>query len=356
MAELRVTAVHKSFGEVRALRGVDLTVCSGSGKTTLLRCIAGFETVDAGEIRLDGHRIAALGRSVPPERRRIAVVPQEGALFPHLTVRGNVAYGLDRHSRRTGRIETVLALVGLAGFEHRMPHHLSGGQQQRVAVARALAPYPPVVLLDEPFNAPDAALRAKVRQDVRGALRVDGATVVLVTHDQAEALSIADEVAVMHDGRIVQSGPPDLVYDAPADPWVAGFVGEAVWLPAEMTGEGAHTPLGPMPVVTADGRPPSAPGRVLLRPEQIEVVPADSAAVITATVVRRDFQGHDTLLALRLTDGTPVAARIFDPASVPHALGSEVGLLVRGAARAFPSNRPEPRGGRSSRGSRAWPG
>ncbi|MFP1625102.1 ABC transporter ATP-binding protein [Streptomyces sp. 5K101] len=346
MAELRVTAVHKSFGPVRALRGVDLTVRSGtlmavlgpsgSGKTTLLRCIAGFEGVDAGEVRLDGRRIAAPGRTVPPERRRIAVVPQEGALFPHLPVRGNVAYGLDRHTRRAGRIESVLALVGLAGFENRMPHHLSGGQQQRVAVARALAPHPPAVLLDEPFSALDAALRAEVRQDVRGALRTDGATAVLVTHDQAEALSIADEVAVMHDGRIVQSGPPDLVYHAPATPWVADIVGEAVWLPAELTGDRARTPLGPVPVVTADGRPPSAPGRVLLRPEQIEVVPA-ATAVITATVVRRDFQGHDALLALRLTDGTPVVARIFDPPSVPHAIGGEVGLRVRGAARAFPA-------------------
>ncbi|GGT00763.1 ABC transporter ATP-binding protein [Streptomyces chromofuscus] len=366
MAELRVTAVHKSFGEVRAMRGVDLTVRSGtltavlgpsgSGKTTLLRCIAGFEPVDAGEIRLDGHRIAAPGRTVPPERRRIAVVPQEGALFPHLTVRGNVAYGLDRHSRRTGRIETVLALVGLAGCEDRMPHHLSGGQQQRVAVARALAPHPPVVLLDEPFSALDAALRAEVREDVRGALRADGATAVLVTHDQAEALSIADEVAVMHDGRIVQSGPPDVVYGAPADPWVAGFVGEAVWLPAELTGDGARTPLGPVQVVTTDGRPPYAPGRVLLRPEQIEVVPADSAAVITATVVRRDFRGHDALLALRLTDGTPITARIFNPASVPHLVGSEVGLRVHGAARAFSRTVQSPAVATRPRGGGAWPG
>ncbi|GHE49581.1 ABC transporter ATP-binding protein [Streptomyces capitiformicae] len=347
MAELRVTAVHKSFGEVRALRGVDLTVRSGtltavlgpsgSGKTTLLRCIAGFEAVDAGEIRLDGHRIAAPGRTVPPERRRIAVVPQEGALFPHLLVRGNVAYGLDRRARRTGRIESVLALVGLAGFENRMPHHLSGGQQQRVAVARALAPHPPVVLLDEPFSALDAGLRAEVRQDVRSALHSDGATAVLVTHDQAEALSIADEVAVMHDGRIVQSGPPDLVYSAPADPWVADFVGEAVWLPAEMTGGRAHTPLGPMPVVTTGHRPPTRAGEVLLRPEQIEVVAPVAPAAVTATVVRRDFQGHDALLALRLTDGTAVVARIFDPASVHHVIGGEVGLRVRGAARAFSS-------------------
>ncbi|MEU2287465.1 ABC transporter ATP-binding protein [Streptomyces sp. NPDC013178] len=359
MAELRVTAVHKSFGEVRALRGVDLTVRSGtltavlgpsgSGKTTLLRCIAGFEGVDAGEVGVDGHRMAAPGRTVPPERRQIAVVPQEGALFPHLPVRGNVAYGLDRHARRAGRIECVLALVGLAGFESRMPHHLSGGQQQRVAVARALAPHPPVVLLDEPFNALDAGLRAEVRQDVRGALHSDGATAVLVTHDQAEALSIADEVAVMRDGRIVQSGPPDLVYSAPADPWVADFVGEAVWLPAEMTGGRAHTPLGPVPVVTAEaGRPPTTAGQVLLRPEQIEVVAPITPTAVTATVVRRDFQGHDALLALRLTDGTAVVARIFDPASVHHVIGCEVGLRVRGAARAFPTpHRTAPRSGPS---------
>ncbi|MBD0422714.1 ABC transporter ATP-binding protein [Streptomyces sp. TRM S81-3] len=347
MAELRVTAVHKSFGPVRALRGADLTVRSGtlmavlgpsgSGKTTLLRCIAGFEPVDAGEIRLDGQQIAASGRTVRPERRRIAVVPQEGALFPHLPVRGNVAYGLDRHSRRTGRVESVLALVGLAGFEDRMPHHLSGGQQQRVAVARALAPHPRVVLLDEPFSALDAALRTAVRQDVRRALRADGATAVLVTHDQAEALSVADEVAVMHDGRIVQSGPPDLVYSAPADPWVAGFVGEAVWLPAEMTGDRAHTPLGPVPVVATGDRPPAMAGQVLLRPEQIEVVVPVARAAVTATVVGHDFQGHDALLALRLADGTPVVARIFDPASLPHVMGGEVGLRVRGAARAFPA-------------------
>ncbi|MEV5312448.1 ABC transporter ATP-binding protein [Streptomyces sp. NPDC052610] len=346
MAELDVTAVHKSFGLVRALRGVDLTVRSGtltavlgpsgSGKTTLLRCIAGFEPVDAGEIRLDGHPIAVPGRTVPPERRRIAVVPQEGGLFPHLTVRGNVAYGLDRRNRRGGRTEAVLALVGLAGFENRIPHHLSGGQQQRVAVARALAPHPPVVLLDEPFSALDAGLRAEVRQDVRGALRADGATAVLVTHDQAEALSIADEIAVMHDGRIVQSGPPDLVYGAPADPWVAGFVGEAVWLPAEMTGDRADTPLGPVPVVSTGHRPPRTARQVLLRPEQIEVVAPIAAAAVTATVVHRDFQGHDALLTLRLADGTPVLARVFDPASHHHVVGGEVGLRVHGAARAFP--------------------
>jgi iron(III) transport system ATP-binding protein len=241
MAELSIIGVHKSYGRVQALSGVDLGVRSGalvavlgpsgSGKTTLLRCIAGFEAPDAGEIRIDGRPVATPDASVPPERRRIAVVPQEGALFPHLSVLGNVAYGLGRASRRAGRAAAVLDLVGLAGFEDRMPHHLSGGQQQRVAVARALAPRPPIVLLDEPFNALDAALRADLRRDVWQALRADGATAVLVTHDQAEALSMAEEIGVMRDGRIVQTGPPELLYRAPADPWVAGFVGEAVWLP-----------------------------------------------------------------------------------------------------------------------------
>ncbi|MFI2367980.1 ABC transporter ATP-binding protein [Streptomyces sp. NPDC018833] len=344
MAELRITGLHKSYGHVRALNGVDLVVRSGSlmavlgpsgcGKTTLLRCIAGFERVGAGEIRVDDRRVAARGAEVPPDRRRIAVVPQEGALFPHLPVRGNVAYGLDRAARRAGRVAAVLELVGLSGFEDRMPYQLSGGQQQRVAVARALAPRPPVVLLDEPFSALDAALRAEVRHDVRQALRADGATAVLVTHDQAEALSIADEVAVMRDGRIVQSGPPDLVYGSPADPWVAGFVGEAVWLPAVMDGALARTPLGMIPVVPA-GEIPTRSTRVLLRPEQIEVAPPGTSSTVAAAVVRRDFQGHDALLALRLVDGTSVTARIFDPTAVPYALGDEVGLRVRGRARTF---------------------
>ncbi|MEU4996024.1 ABC transporter ATP-binding protein [Streptomyces sp. NPDC021622] len=353
MAELRIADVRKAYGRVQALDGVNLTVRSGtlvavlgpsgSGKTTLLRCIAGFETPDGGDIRVDGHRVAVRGAAVPPERRRIAVVPQEGALFPHLSVLGNVAYGLDRATRRGGRADAVLDLVGLAGFQDRMPHHLSGGQQQRVAVARALAPRPPVVLLDEPFNALDAALRAEVRRDVWHALRADNATAVLVTHDQAEALSMADDVAVMRDGRIVQSGPPERLYHAPTSPWVAGFVGDAVWLPAVLDGNRARTPLGAIPVTPAEGALPTGPMRVLLRPEQIALAPPGAPDTATATVVRRDFYGHDAVLALRLRDGTPVAARIFDPASVPPAVGDEVALRVQGTGRVFShSGRPAP--------------
>ncbi|WP_128381421.1 ABC transporter ATP-binding protein [Streptomyces cavernae] len=360
MAELRIADVHKAYGRVRALSGVHLTVRSGalvavlgpsgSGKTTLLRCIAGFEPPDVGEIRLEGRRIAAPGASVPPERRRIAVVPQEGALFPHLSVLDNIAYGLDRAARRAGRATAVLELVGLAGLQDRMPHHLSGGQQQRVAVARALAPRPPVVLLDEPFNALDAALRAELRRDVWQALRADGATAVLVTHDQAEALSMAEEVAVMRDGRIVQSGPPELLYGSPADPWVAGFVGEAVWLPAVLDRDRADTPLGTIRLTALEGSAPTGTVRVLLRPEQITLVPPGAPNAVAATVVRRDFYGHDAMLALRLDDGTRVAARIFDPASAPPAVGDEVCLHVRGTARAFPPG--ERASGRRPRGRR----
>ncbi|WP_329389528.1 ABC transporter ATP-binding protein [Streptomyces sp. NBC_01351] len=347
MAELRITDVHKAYGRIQALAGVNLTVRSGelmavlgpsgSGKTTLLRCIAGFETPDEGEIRVDGHRVATADISVPPERRRIAVVPQEGALFPHLSVLGNVAYGLDRAARRAGRASAVLDLVGLSGFQDRMPHHLSGGQQQRVAVARALAPRPPVVLLDEPFNALDAALRAELRQVVWQALRADGATAVLVTHDQAEALSMADEVAVMRDGRIVQSGPPERLYHAPANPWVASFVGDAVWLPAVLDGDRAHTALGALPVLNSEGAAlPPGPLRVLLRPEQIALAPAGAPDTVAATVARRDFYGHDAVLALRLADGTSVAARIFDPTAAPPAVGDEVSLRVHGTAHPYP--------------------
>jgi len=240
MADLTVRGVRKSYGPVRALDGLDLDVPagaltavlgpSGCGKTTLLRCVAGFERVDAGEILVGTRLVAGPRLHAAPERRRVAVVPQEGALFPHLSVAGNVAYGLSRAQRRAGRVEEVLALVGLAGYGDRMPHELSGGQQQRVAVARALAPRPPLVLLDEPFSALDASLRAEVRHDVREALRADGATAVLVTHDQGEAMSEADQVAVMRAGRIVQAGSPGEIYGDPADAWVADFVGAAVLL------------------------------------------------------------------------------------------------------------------------------
>ena len=334
MANLTVAGLTKRYGRTVALSGVDLTVKSGSltavlgpsgcGKTTLLRCVAGFESSDAGDIIIAGRSVTSL----PPHRRRVGIVPQEGALFPHLSVFDNVAYGLDRTARRTGRVEAVLALVGLTDLADRMPHQLSGGQQQRVAVARALAPRPPVVLLDEPFSALDAALRTDLRRDIRDALLADGATAVLVTHDQNEALSMADDIAVMRDGHIVQGGSPADVYAQPADPWVAAFVGESVWLDATVDGTVAKTPLG---VISIVGEPGGA--RVLLRPEQIQVSESSIDQSQSAVVVRQDFFGHDALLGLRLSDGTEISARIIGPSAPP--VGSVVGVGVHGPARSF---------------------
>jgi len=341
---LSLADMRKSFGAVAAVDGADLEVPdgtlvavlgpSGCGKTTLLRCVAGFERISGGTITLNGRPVAADGIHLPPHRRKVAVVPQEGALFPHLPVAANVGYGLDRAARRSGRVEEVLTLVGLKGFGGRMPHQLSGGQQQRVAVARALAPHPPLVLLDEPFSALDAALRTELRRDVREALRADGATAVLVTHDQVEALSMADQVAVMRAGRIVQQGTPAAIYRDPVDPWVASFVGEAVLLPVMVEGGLASSALGQLPV--SDPAFQGA-GTALVRPEQLRLRRApvtNLAAAGPATVVRHDFHGHDALVHLRLHDGTQVTARVFDSAA-PLAAGEQVVVTVDGPARVF---------------------
>lgn len=342
MSTLLVHGVRKAYGPVVALNGVDLRVPegrliavlgpSGCGKTTLLRCIAGFERPDAGEIRIGGRLMVGAGAHLPPHRRKVAVVPQEGALFPHLSVAGNVGYGLDRAARRRGRVAEVLALVGLCGYADRMPHQLSGGQQQRIAVARALAPRPPLILLDEPFSALDAALRTGLRRDVQAALRTDRATAVIVTHDQGEALSMADQLAVMRDGRIVQCGTPTAIYREPADTWVARFVGEAVLLPAHITNRHADTSLGRLPV-TGDL---TGPALILIRPEQVQVTAGPpTPGTIPATVTRRDFHGHHTLLALHLHDDVEIAARVYDP-TPDLAAGTPVTLRVRGTTRAYP--------------------
>src|ERR1700678_2849620 len=234
---MRVTGLHKAFGTHPVLTGVDLEVPdgsltailgpSGSGKTTLLRLLAGFERADQGEIVVGGTVVDNGRIHVPPERRRIGYVPQEGSLFPHLTVAANVAFGLPAKQRRGGKPDTLLAAVGLEGLGKRYPHQLSGGQQQRVALARALAVEPTVVLMDEPFSSLDPAMRASVRADVRAILRAAGVTAVLVTHDQDEALSLADHVAVLRDGVIAQFGRPQELYEHPVDARMAGFLGEA---------------------------------------------------------------------------------------------------------------------------------
>ncbi|MGW0312439.1 ABC transporter ATP-binding protein [Streptomyces flavidovirens] len=341
MNDLRITGVSKAYGPgSTVLDGLDLHVPSGAlaavlgpsgcGKTTLLRVIAGFLRADAGSVTVGGRTLTAPGVHLRPESRRVGIVPQEGALFPHLSVARNVAFGLtglDRAERR-GRTEHMLELVGLAGYGDRMPHELSGGQQQRVALARALAPEPALVLLDEPFNALDNALRAGVRADVRAALRATGATGVLVTHDQQEALSTADLVAVVRDGRVAQCATPQAVYRRPADTWVARFVGDAVLLPGTADNATAATALGRLPLAapTEDRRE----GTVLLRPEQLRLT-EDSAATARGTVTDVAFFGHDAMVTVSVDGlGDPVGIRVTGPVSVRP--GERTGIHVTGDA------------------------
>jgi iron(III) transport system ATP-binding protein len=346
LSELFTSGLEKSFGGVRVLRRVDLVVPSGKlaavlgpsgcGKTTLLRIIAGFESADRGNVLIDSVQVAGPDRQVPPERRRVGVVPQEGALFPHLTVAANVGFGLSRARRRTGRIDELLALVGLGGFGHRMPNELSGGQQQRVALARALAPEPALILLDEPFSALDTGLRAAVREDVRSALQTAGATAVLVTHDQEEALSMADLVAVMWDGRIAQAAAPDELYASPADLEVATFVGDAVVFDAVATATGVDSPLGRLRLQDAAAR---GPGRVVVRPEQVVLEGPGSDDAVVGTVVGTVFYGHDALVRLSVAvpgGSVPVSARCQGvPAGVE--VGGAVGVRVVGPVTFFPA-------------------
>ncbi|MFI5617618.1 ABC transporter ATP-binding protein [Streptomyces sp. NPDC051567] len=337
---LRITGVTSSYGRGQpVLDGLGLTVGegelaavlgpSGCGKTTLLRVIAGFVAPDAGEVVLGGRTISGPGVHVPPERRGVGIVAQEGALFPHLSVARNVAFGLVGAGRaeRRARTAELLALVGLGEYGDRMPHELSGGQQQRVALARALAPRPALVLLDEPFSALDSALRAGLRSDVRGALRAAGATAVLVTHDQEEALSVADRVAVIRDGRVAQCGTPQELYARPADPWVASFVGEAVLLPGSARAGTATTALGA--VSLRDDR--GGEGTVVLRPEQLRlVVPHGEDAAARGRVSEVRFHGHDALVLVEVGGAGTVTVRTPGPVEVRP--GDEVGVRVTGEA------------------------
>jgi iron(III) transport system ATP-binding protein len=277
---------------------------SGCGKTTALRLIAGLERPDAGTVEVAGRAVGGSGTWVPPERRRIGMVFQDWALFPHLDVRGNVAFGLDGETRT--RVGELLELARLSGLEDRMPHELSGGQQQRVALARALAPSPEVLLLDEPFSNLDAQLRTEVRSDVRRVLRSTGTTAVFVTHDQEEALSIADRMAVMIAGRIRRSGTPYEVYADPADAAVARLLGQTNLLPARITRGVAMTALGELPVPDAtDGV-----AEVLVRPESLRATPDPAGQ---ARIVDVEFYGHDQLLRCALADGTELDVRLMGP-------------------------------------------
>ncbi|MEO9221633.1 MAG: ABC transporter ATP-binding protein [Mycobacteriaceae bacterium] len=342
MSTLSVHDVHKSFGGTKVLDGVDVSVADGSltallgesgcGKTTLLRLIAGFDDPDSGTIHFGERLVFGGGRSVPARSRRVGYVPQEGALFPHLDVAHNIAFGLPRSQRRAGqRVIELLELVGLsAKHADRLPHQLSGGQQQRVALARALAPRPTLVLLDEPFSSLDASLRAETRRAVADALHTAGATAVLVTHDQTEALSMADRVAVMHGGRVTQFDTPSHLYESPADVVTAAFVGEAVLLPATAHDGLARCALGELVLQdpTVEG-----PVTVLLRPEQVHVT--DEASGVPARVTHLNYYGHDATLALRLLPDGPSVLLRTNSRALPHP-ESVVRLAVSGTVHPYP--------------------
>ncbi len=286
--------LHVPAAAVTAILG-----SSGSGKSTLLRCIAGLLRPDAGCIELAGRQVSGPRVWVPAQRRGVGLVPQEGSLFPHLNVADNVGFGLDRRSR-SRRVAELLELVGLPGTAAMRPHELSGGMQQRVAVARALAPEPDVILLDEPFSALDAGLRDDLRTDVFAAIRATGATAVLVTHDQQEAFAVADRVAVMIDGQIVQDCPPAEVYLQPATLAIAQFVGETVLLPATVTAaDQVRTPFG---LLSATGaHETGTPGTLVFRPE--DLVLDESSAPLTRAIVRSArYHGHDTVLTVASDD------------------------------------------------------
>lgn len=315
---IEVRRLTKSFGATEVLREVDLLVPhgatvallgpSGCGKTTLLRSIAGLERPDSGTILIGGQAVHGTGVDLPPERRRVGMVFQDWALFPHLSVGANVGYGLTRDERRSGRIEESLELVGLGGFAGRLPSTLSGGQQQRVALARALAPRPRAILLDEPFSNLDTALRVQVRTEVHSLLSELDITTVFVTHDQEEAFVLGDEVAVMSEGVIAQQASPAQMYDAPASRWIAAFVGESNLLHGDAHGTSAVTRLGEVPLRQAT----TGPVDVLVRPEhlRLESGPAADADPHTlATVELVEFYGHDSVALVRFDDGAELRTR-----------------------------------------------
>lgn len=285
-ADLVVTNLHKAFGSQPVLGGVDLKVPagtftavlgpSGSGKTTLLRILAGFERADRGSVAVGGVLLDGPHHHAAPEHRHIGYVPQEGALFPHLTVGRNVAFGVARAQRRSGVIGDLLELVGMRGMGHRYPHQLSGGQQQRVALARALAHEPAVLLLDEPLSALDAKVRVQLREEVRRIQLELGITTVYVTHDQEEALSISDRVAVLSEGRAEQVGTPAEIYNRPRTPFVASFVGTVNQIEAVVVSAAEGTVRCGDRVMAVDGdisgRPEGSEVAVYLRPEDVGLV------------------------------------------------------------------------------------
>jgi iron(III) transport system ATP-binding protein len=338
-AAIEVDALAKTFAGTAAVDGASLRVDhraivalvgpSGSGKTTLLRVIAGFEIPDAGSVRIAGRTVAGDGAWLEPEERRVGMVFQHGALFPHLTVRANVGFG----AARAERADETLALVDLAERAGAYPHELSGGERQRVALARALAADPEVVLLDEPFAALDATLRQRLREEVMQILRAAGTSALLVTHDQSEALSLADTVAVMRAGVIEQTGTPQEVYERPGSRWVAEFLGDVVVLPGTAAAGTIDCALGSF----SAGAELEGEVDIVIRPESVGVGYRHGEGA-AAVVRQRTFYGHDQMLHLELDDGSQVRSRRLGfPAWHP---GDRVSVWLDGPASVLAPHEP----------------
>lgn len=323
-----VTAVDRVDMAIHAGEFITLLGPSGCGKSTTLRMIAGFEQPNSGTITLNGQTVTGDGRYLPPEKRQVGMVFQDYALFPHLNVGDNVAFGLKGNkSTKRARMSEMLELVGLAGYDKRMPYELSGGQQQRVALARALAPAPALILLDEPFSNLDAALRAQVRAEVRNILKQAQTTCLFVTHDQEEALSLSDRIAVMLDGTIAQFDTPHQVYQNPVDRHVASFIGEGNYIRAQANGLTAECALGEIRLT----QPQQGAVMVMLRPEAFAL----SEDGMTGRVVWHEYYGHDQRLGVELDHKQMVIVRL-GLSDQALSVGDTVRLQVRGAGVAFP--------------------
>ena len=365
---ISVAGLTKRFGDVVAVRSAAFELPngellgvlgpSGCGKTTMLRLLAGFERPDDGLVQIAGRTVVGDGVWIPPERRRVGIVPQDFALFPHLTVGQNVAFGLDRRAASTAasdvarwlrraalpaRAREMLELVGLADFAERYPHELSGGEAQRVALARALAPAPATVLLDEPFSNLDQNLRTSLRLQLREILRTAETAAVFVTHDREEALSLADRIAVMCNGAIEQLAAPLELYHRPASRFVATFVGNANILRGERSADGVDTPIGPLPISGAGLEAASdvalgAPLDILLRPEWISLHPGHSGPPSRqGRILTSEYYGHDQLVRVALTSGIELEARLH---SAHYWRPDEpVSIQIEHPALAFPPER-----------------
>ncbi|NLR98473.1 ABC transporter ATP-binding protein [Rhizobium sp. P38BS-XIX] len=348
MTFLAIKNISKRYGPVQALDHVDLTVAagsrtaivgpSGSGKTTLLRIIAGFEIPDEGQVTLEGQTLADGLAIVPAHRRGIGIVSQDGALFPHLSVSENIGFGMERgQADRAEQINALIDMVELdRGMLTRRPHQLSGGQQQRVALARALGRKPRLMLLDEPFSALDTGLRENMRKAVARVLQTAGITSVLVTHDQSEALSFADQVAVMREGRLVQAGTPQTLYLTPCDRETATFLGDAILLPAELADGFADCALGRIQTA-ANGRQGRA--EIMLRPEQLRFTPiadVEPKAICAGNVLDVEFGGAVCTVTLALAGQSNMAPLTVKSSSVElPAVGTTVHVSVIGKAHVF---------------------